>query len=379
MEPDGGEDAQRVVAELPRFSELADLDFQPAKIHVGERNALGVVDFHAQCACRLEFLDRFRELAHLLEDRAAHVSRDRQAQRGVMRLVPIDDLRIQRQRLFVIVHVAHDLRQRVRGNLALYRSVETHAGLIGLHQVDDREVSAILPVLQDAQRDAEARFGDGVGRELRTRGFDGADRRPRCPRGRRRSQQERKGAGAESDGSDPERVRAPPLPLRVRRCRVPGSNSFRPGSPAGRQSGKDPDAVRSARSSVRLNVGCSVALASFATLACICRMSGSALTKHVTWACAEPRNPASTSTAAKRFPVLDLSRGIWHEHNRDRSGQTDAVSRFQKCARGEKCASGSGLILIDEGHPKAGASPEMSKIPNPVRLLFEYPITGAFP
>ena len=43
---------------------------------------------------------------------------------------------------------------------------------------------------------------------------------------------------------------------------------------------------------------------------------------------------------------------------------------------GEKCARGSGLILIDEGHSKAGASPEMSKIPNPVRLLFEYRFKG---
>src|SRR5678815_1295584 len=76
----------------------------------------------------------------------------------------------------------------------------------------------------------------------------------------------------------------------------------------------------------------SEARASVATVAWICRISGSALMKQVIWACADPRNPASASTAAKRFPFLDLSRGIWHEHNRDRSGQTDAVSRFLKCA-----------------------------------------------
>jgi hypothetical protein len=69
--------------------------------------------------------------------------------------------------------------------------------------------------------------------------------------------------------------------------------------------------------------------------------------------------------AAKRFPVLYLSRGIWHEHNSNRSGQTDAVSRFQKYARGR------GLIVFDEGHSKAGASPEMSKMLNLDRLPFE--------
>jgi hypothetical protein len=74
---------------------LTEFDARSAVERVRERDALDVVQLHAELACFGEFLDRSGVLPHHIEDLAAHESVDGQAECRAVADIPVDHLLIE--------------------------------------------------------------------------------------------------------------------------------------------------------------------------------------------------------------------------------------------------------------------------------------------
>ena len=92
--------------------ELAELDMRLANPLVRERDPLPIAERDAEVAGLGELHDRGGVVAHQLEDLSTHESRNRKPHGGIVGRVPVDLLLIERERLAVVAHAAHDQRQR---------------------------------------------------------------------------------------------------------------------------------------------------------------------------------------------------------------------------------------------------------------------------
>jgi hypothetical protein len=90
--------------------------------------------------------------------------------------IPLDDFRVERQRLRVVAHVAHDRRQGRRREHALFQPTGRRAAFIRVHEVSDGEIRAVLSELQQAERDSQTGLRDGIRSLTRSCRFDRLDR-----------------------------------------------------------------------------------------------------------------------------------------------------------------------------------------------------------
>ena len=156
--------------------ELAEFDVRFADPLIGEGDALRVGERNAELAGLREFDDRRVVVAHQFQDLAAHETRHGQVHRGVMLGVPVDFLLVERQRLAVVAHAAHDQRQVVRRHDVRLGDGGGDAGAVRLSQGDDGQVLPIQPVLEQTACDQQAGIGGRAAGLHRARGLDRLDR-----------------------------------------------------------------------------------------------------------------------------------------------------------------------------------------------------------